>query len=538
MLFRGTVTVSLLTILSRIFGFARDILTANILGAGVFASAFFIAQRIPNLLRSIMAEGAFTSAFVPTFSDALAQGQTAALKTFREILGFALLLGGILSILGIVFSPELVSLFAPGFARGSQEFTLTVWLTQLMFPFLLCMTLVTLCNGALNAYKIFGKAALAQVVINCVLILAAFCAYGMEQHRAVEILSLSMVLGGICGVLIQLKPLKKCGLIFIPALPFKSTAVLQVIKLIAPATIGASIYQLGIFLNTAFASLLSDGAVAWLYYADRLAQLPIGVFTIALGSVLLPTLTSALSNNNHKAFEQNLSQAMGITSYVIGSISCALYFFADTLIQIAFVHGSFTQSDAKDTATVVRMLSLGLWGTSCYSIAVRALIAKKDTITPTLLGLFALFCTVLLSLSFMGAPQESTGIMSSFISKFQLMLPSLVTFDFGASGLALATSISQTLILFLALGILKAKQVSLPLSALAKSITLTLCISLGCNAILSTCSEQLFLINRTAGTLVLGILWPVIFFSASLILKVPEALQVKEKVATLLQKRK
>lgn len=449
---RGASIVSGLTVLSRLLGFGRDLLTARLLGAGFAADAFFVAFRIPNLLRSFVAEGALTSAFVPVFTDQLAKSQEDARRALRSTAGLLLTLTCALSLLGIVFAGDIVALFAPGFGQNNPKSDLCTALTRLMLPYIICVSLVAMLNGALNTVNIFGAAAMAQVWMNLTLIAGALLASLYNQKQAAVVLALSVLIGGIVQVVVQVPALGKAGFLLIPSRRIFTPATKHMMILILPAILGAAVYQLQIFANTVLASLLEDGSISWLFYADRLVQLPIGIFSIALASVLLPALSRAASQHEERFFSSTLSDALRFTSFVILPVAAVFFIFAEPLIGLAFERGAFTRATTIQTAQAVRAYSLGLWAVSCHSMLVRALIAKKDTVTPTIVGAIALLITIALSLLFMGRPAAGTpGVLYQAVVYAQNFLLALAPgLSLGHGGLALASSCSA----FAAIGML------------------------------------------------------------------------------------
>jgi len=287
-MFRGTAVVSSLTFISRILGFIREILVARLFGASLLADALFVAFRIPNLLRSVFAEGALTAAFVPVFASELAKGKSEAREAMRSITALLLLSTAIVSILGIIFADKIVSAIAPGFE--GERFELCVLLTRILMPYIMCVSIVALLNGALNSVHIFGISAFAQVIMNLALILGAIVAAYFESKSAAIVLAISALAGGVLQVVAQIPALRRSGFSLLPSYKVLSSSSKQVIHLMLPAILGAAIYQVSIFLSTQLASILETGSISWLSYADRLVQLPIGVFSIALSSVLIQTL--------------------------------------------------------------------------------------------------------------------------------------------------------------------------------------------------------------------------------------------------------
>ena len=436
---RGTGVVAGLTLLSRILGFVRDLLVARLFGASAFADAFFVAFRIPNLLRSFVAEGALTSAFVPVFTTALQKGKEEAKKTLRSVATLLVLSTAAMTVIGISFSSTVVSLLAPGFKQSPDKFALCVELTQVMMPYIICISLVAMLNAALNALMIFGVSAWAQVTMNLVLIIGALIAMPMAPRGACYMLSISVVVGGIVQIITQMPRLARAELSLLPPRSPFAPAVRDLLKLMAPAIIGASIYQITVFIATIFASLLQEGSVSWLFYADRVAQLPIGIFSIALASVLLPALAKAHAVEDRGGFEKTLVDSLRYTSFVIIPLATSIFVLALPIVELLFERGAFTQLSSERTAGALQALALGLWATSCHSMIVRGFIARKDTITPTIIGLFSLSTSVLVSILCMGTPQSADGgLVARAVIAVQAALP--FTFSLGHVGLALASS--------------------------------------------------------------------------------------------------
>ena len=426
-------------------GFVRDLLVARLFGAGAIADAFFVAFRIPNLLRSFVAEGALTSAFVPIFAGELQKGDQAARAVIRAVSGLLLLTTLLLAGLGIIWAPEIIQLIAPGFDRREETATLCIRLTRIMLPFITCVSLVAMLNGALNSLHIFGASALAQVWMNLVLIAGAWIAAAFPDQAAAEALAWSVLAGGVVQVIAQFPALHRAGLSIMPSAKILTPATRQLLRLMLPAVLGATVYQIQIFMNTMLASFLREGSIAWLFYADRLVQLPIGIFSVALASVLLPALSHASIQGNDSDFSQHLSDALRFTSFIVIPTAAFIFVFSEPLISLLFERGNFSQQSTVQTALAVRSYTLGLWAVSCHSMLARAFIARRDTFTPTAIGAAALLITLVLSLIFMGSPVAAqSGWLYSQVVSMQSLLPAWAqSIHLGHAGLALASSISS-----------------------------------------------------------------------------------------------
>lgn len=462
---RSTAVVGGLTAASRVLGFIRDLLVARLFGASPIADAFFVAFRIPNTLRSFVAEGAMTSAFVPVFTDELKRGSLEARTALHSIFSLLMTCTLGLVILGITYAPTLVGLFAPGFSSSPAQQELCVTLTRIMLPFVMCISIVSLLNGALNARGVFGAAAMAQIWMNVCLILGAIAAQWFENMAAAKILALSVVIGGLVQVGSQLPTLYRLefSLRFTSAL--FSPASRRMLILMGPALIGATIYQLGILTNTFFASTLQSGSVSWLFYADRIVQLPLGIFSVALASVLLPALSRSRSNDDTDLFSSQLSQSIKVTSFVIIPFSFGMYFFGKPLVSLLFERGAFGPGDVERTAEAIAAYCLGIWATSVYALLTRGFIARQDTLTPMLIGLVSLSTVIISSLALMGPPLHGGGSPDGVVAQIQELGSVLESWGIGASlghvGLAYASSIGAWVSLLCAAALLVSR-VKLP----------------------------------------------------------------------------
>jgi putative peptidoglycan lipid II flippase len=442
---KGTSVVGLFTLTSRVLGFVRDLLIALLFGAGGLSDAYFVAFRIPNLLRSIFAEGALTSAFVPTFAAEGKKGLSHAQSALSSIASALVFTTIIVSLLGIFAAPTVVSIVAPGFDSRPEQYELCVILTRIMMPYICFVSLVALLNGTLNYYLVFGASAFAQVLMNVVLIAAALLAlYSSTPRQSTYILAWSVIVGGAIQVVAQLPALKKVGLRFRLSKDVWSPAVKDTLTLMLPAILGSTVYQITIFLNTLFASLLERGSISWLFYADRLTQLPLGIFSLALASVLLPLLSRAQADKDGSTFSKHLINSLRFTSFIIIPTSGALYIFAEPLISLLFERGEFTHQATIRTGEAVKFYSLGLWSVSCYSMLTRAYIAQKDTITPSCGGVLMLILSVIFSILFVGNPESGVETVAySVVIGMRGFMPAFLLADFGHAGLALSSAISS-----------------------------------------------------------------------------------------------
>ena len=450
-LWRGTALVSALTMLSRVFGLARDLLTAAVFGAGIYADAFLAAYRIPNLLRSLVAEGALTSAFVPIINDEIAKDQQEARRSLEYLFGFMILLTSVITVLGIWLAPTITDLMLPGFKERPEQRELTIAMLQIMFPYVICISLVAMINGVLNSVNQFGYAATAQITMNITLMIGAALGALTNPQAGIKILAYSATAGGALQVVLLAWRLKVAGFSLRARIWLGHPAVKKLLLLMTPAIAGAGLYQVMIFLLTCFASLLPVGTVTWLSYADRLAQLPMGIFTIALGSVLLPILSRQEAREDHGAAQDSLLMALRYTSVLIIPFAAYLGCSAQYLISIGLERAKFTAFDSMMTAQALQGFALGLWGMSCHSLIVRAFLAQKDTKTPVTASVISLCLTFLCAIVLIGpiAVTPDSGLLVQSFAAAQSALSKIIpTLALGHVGLALTSGLATTFAFF------------------------------------------------------------------------------------------
>lgn len=478
---KGTGVVGGLTVVSRALGFLRDLILARVFGASYLTDAFFVAFRIPNLLRSFMAEGALTSAFVPVFASELSEGREQAQRTLHSTCLLSITITLCLTLVGFLIAPWIVSILGAGFTRDPEIFTLCVKLTRVMLPYIVFVSLIAVINGALNNLKIFGAAPLAQITMNAVLIVGAGCATFTSNEQGIHLLSIAVLVGGALQVLVQLPSLKRAELSIFPKLPLLTPATKQILTLMGPAILGAAVYQLSLVISTLFATMLPAGSVSWLYYADRLVQLPIGIFTIALASVLLPTLSTDAAEGNDERFVTNLSDALRYVSFVIIPCAGVLFVYAEPLVQFLFEGGRFSRDYTVNTALAVKMFSLGIWSISCTSIGMRAFLAKKDTKTPCVIGIATVFVTAIASLYLMGAlDSNGSNLIVGFVVSVQQVLHSVwAGCTLQHSGLALASSIGATFSFLVSIQLIGRRHNSFNLTPFVKATAISANATLG-----------------------------------------------------------
>lgn len=402
-LYRAFATVGAMTVFSRVLGFARDVLIAAVLGAGPVADAFFAAFRLPNLFRRLFAEGAFDAAFIPLFAKRFhGEGGEAAARAFAEqaLAGLTLALV-VFTLLGEVTMPWFMLLLAPGFAADAAKFELAVLLARIALPFLLCMSLVALYSGVLNALHRFAIAAFAPSLLNVVLIviLLAVVALGHDDQSAAAVaLAWGITVSGVLQVLVVAVAAARAKMRLAFRLPRLNPDMRRLLALAAPGIIAGGMSQLTVVLNTVIASL-QDRVVSWLYYADRLFQLPLGVVGVAIGVVLLPELSRKLRSGDLDAAMASENRSLETALLLTLPASVALFVAAGPIVRVLFEHGAFTPIDAKATAAMLAALAPGLPAFVLIKVFHPGFFAREDTKTPMIYAGFGMAANVALSLT-------------------------------------------------------------------------------------------------------------------------------------------
>ncbi len=382
-MYRNFISVGGFTALSRLTGFARDLMIAAILGAGPLADAFFVALRLPNQFRAIFGEGAFSSAYVPTYSRVLvAQGEDRA-KIFSSRI-FTLLLISQLALLALayLYTTQLVELIAPGFEKDPQKFAFAVAMTRVTFPYLAFITLVTLHTGTLNAHGFFGVAAFAPVLLN--LFMMAFLALAFLFPDAGLAASWGVAASGLAQLVLLMAEARRRGVLERLAVPRFDADVRQFFSALGPSVIGSAGQQIAILADTILASLLPTGAVSSIYYAERLYQLPLGVIGVAAGTVLLPEMSRRLAAGDAAGAAGSQNRSIALTLALTAPFLVAFLILPDEVVRGAFLREHFDAADALRSAAVLEAYGLGLIPMVLIRSAVAGFQSRGDTKTPML----------------------------------------------------------------------------------------------------------------------------------------------------------
>jgi putative peptidoglycan lipid II flippase len=403
--------VALGTFISRILGFVRDMVLAKFFGASPAADAFYVAFRIPNLLRELFAEGSMSAGFIPVFTEYLTKKtKTEAKELGRAAFTILFLILSFVVCLGILFSPQIVGMIAPGFLRDPGQFQLTIELTRVMFPFLLFISLAALAMGILNSTRHFAPPAFSSGIFNIVSILLVLVVTPLFPEP-VYAAAIGVALGGLAQFLIQLPALYQEGF----ALSFRRPiwplhpGVVQMGKLLLPTTLGLSVMQINILVNTLLASYLPTGSVSYLYYGLRLIHFPLGIFAVALATALLPTLSTHAAKGDNEALRRSFSFGLRLVFFIMFPAMLGLILFRVPIVHLLFEHGKFDHLATLGTADAVLYYSLGLWAFAGVRIIVPVFYSLQDTKTPVKIGIIAVVMNLLLNLLLI-APMQHRGL--------------------------------------------------------------------------------------------------------------------------------
>jgi putative peptidoglycan lipid II flippase len=421
-LLRSSALVGGMTMLSRVLGLLRDIVIAAFVGASANADAFFVAFKVPNFLRRLFAEGAFSQAFVPVLADYKEGGSIAAVQGLVNrvagMLGGALLL---LTTLTVLAAPLVTALFAPGFVSQPEKFQLTADMIRVTFPYLLLISMTGFCGAILNSYGRFAVPAFTPVFLNLSLIFAATVAAPWFDEP-VFALAWGVFFAGVIQLLFQLPSLYRLDLVPRPVWDSRHEGVRRILKLMVPALFGVSVSQINLLLDTVLASFLPTGSISWLYYSDRLAELPLGVFGIAIATVILPNLSAHRAASREREFSVTLDWAVRSVLLIGVPAAVALIVLARPILITLFQYGALTPEDVDMAVLSLRAYSLGLVAFMLVKVLAPGYYARKNTATPVKIGIIAMVANMVLNLLF--------------------VLPLMYFWNIGHLGLALATSVA------------------------------------------------------------------------------------------------
>lgn len=414
------------TILSRIMGMVRDMVVSRLFGAGFATDAFFAAFQIPNMLRRFFAEGALTSAFVPTFSECLTRdGDDAARELANICFTLLTIVMAAVTLLGVIFSPQIVHFMFPGFAHvkpltlangvSIDKMELTIFLNRLMFPYIFFISLVALCMGVLNTVRHFFTPAISTVFLNISMIL---CAVLLHDRFDVPVtaLAVGVILGGFLQLLLQLPTLYRLGFSLRPVFNFSHPAVRRIALLMGPSVFGVGVYYLNITVGSILASLLPQGSVSYLYYAQRLFEFPQGIFTVSVAQAVLPSMSRQAAAGEMEGLKESLTFGLRLTLFVTIPAMAGLLVCATPIFSLLFMGGAFDYDKAVKCGEALFYYSLGLSLVALVRVLVPAFYALKDTRTPVIVAFIAFILNLLFSLMLMGPMRHGGLALASTLS--------------------------------------------------------------------------------------------------------------------------
>jgi putative peptidoglycan lipid II flippase len=408
-LLRVLATVSGMTFISRVLGFVRDAIIARVFGAGLMTDAFFVAFKIPNLLRRLFAEGAFSQAFVPILAEYKnRRGQDATRALVDHIAGVLTLALIVITAIGVLAAPVLIYLIAPGFSEDLEKYQLTVDLLRITFPYIVFISLTALAAGVLNTYSRFSVPAFTPVLLN-----VSFIAFALWLapyfDPPVLALAWAVFVGGILQLAFQIPQLARLKLLPRFKLNFRDEGVTRVLRQMGPAVFGVSIAQLSLVINNIFASFLSTGSVSWLYYADRLMEFPMGLLGAALGTILLPSLSKHHATQSSEDYSRLLDWGLRMTMLLAAPAAVALALLAVPLVSTLFQYGAFSEADTLATRSAVIAYSVGLLPLILVKVLAPGFYGRQNIRTPVKVAVASLVATQAFNLLLIG-PLRHAGL--------------------------------------------------------------------------------------------------------------------------------
>jgi putative peptidoglycan lipid II flippase len=401
-LWRSTFIVSAMTMLSRVLGLVRDMVLLNVFGAGKDFDTFVVAFRIPNFFRRLFAEGAFSQAFIPLLTEYKTTKLHAEVQILiSRVFGCLLMVMSLLTLISMIIAPVILYVYAPGFHSDPAKFDLAVDMFRLTIPYLMFMSLTAFASSILNSYGSFASPAFSPVLLNVAMIAGA---WWLTPYMAEPIMALgwAVVAAGVLQLAIQIPELWKKKLLIPPKVDFKHEGVDRILKLMLPALFGVSVTQINLLLNTIWASFMQDGSVSWLYSAERMTELPLGLIGVAIGTVILPSLSVSKAEQDQAKFRRMLDWAARVIVLVGVPASIALFMLSTPIIQALFQHGAFDARDTQMTALALQCMSGGVLAFMLIKVFAPGFYAIQDTKTPVRVGLMAVAANAILNIIFIG----------------------------------------------------------------------------------------------------------------------------------------
>ncbi len=406
-LLKSLLIVSTMTIFSRLLGFARDAIIAHIFGVSLATDAFFLAFKMPNLLRRIFAEGAFSQAFMPIMIEYKNQKNTQSTRTFiASVSGLLIIVLVIVTVCGMIAAPWIIYITAPGFVDTPEKFILTAKLLRIIFPYILLISISSMIGAILNTWNFFSIPALSPTLLN-VSIIGFSLFFAPYFHPPILALAWAVVVGGVLQLSYQLPYMSKIGMLVLPRLVWRDSGVWRVIRQMAPAILGASVSHISLIINTVFGSFLISGSVSWMYYADRLMEFPSGVLGVTLGTILLPSLAKSFSSGNQDEYSLLMDRGLRLCVLLALPSAIALGILAKPLTFSLFQYGNFTVFDAIMTQHALIAYSIGLIGLILVKVLALGFYSRQNIKTPVKIAMITLLMTQVMNLAFIGLLQHA-----------------------------------------------------------------------------------------------------------------------------------
>jgi len=401
--------MSAATFASRILGYLKDMIIAGYFGATGLSDTFFVAFRIPNLLRELFAEGSMSSAFIPVLTEYRTRsGDEEVKRIVRITFTFIVIVLGLLCLAGVLFAPQIVALIAPGFLKESGKFSLTVLLTRIMFPFLLFISLAALVMGALNTRRVFFVPAFAPAMLNVTIIGLVLLLVPVLEQPIIAV-AIGVVLGGFVQFAFQLPSFFRQDYDLRPSYDFGHPGLKRMSVLILPATMGMAVAQINIFISTILASYLPQGSITYLYYSMRLIQFPIGIFGVAMGMAALPALSEHAAKGEMDKLREDFSFALRLLFFITVPSMAGLIALREPIVNMLFQRGAFDYTATIGTAQALLFYSLGIWAVVGVRVVTATFYSLQDTRTPVKIAIVAMLTNVMMSLILMG-PLKHAGL--------------------------------------------------------------------------------------------------------------------------------
>ncbi len=405
---RAAGSMSGATMISRVLGYARDMLLAFYFGATGLSDTFFVAFRIPNLLRELFAEGSMSAAFVPVLTEYESKDHSEAKKIVSITFYFLLAVTGTICVLGIIFAAQIVTLIAPGFLDDPEKFSRTVLLTRVMFPFLVFISLAALVMGALNVKRVFFIPALAPAMLNVTIIVTVVALVPVLPTPILAV-AVGVALGGLVQFMFQTPAFFRKGYGLAPSWQPGHPGLKKMLRLLLPVTLGMAVAQINIVVSNILASFLASGSITYLYYSMRLIQFPVGVFGVAMGMAALPSLSTHAVKKDFEALRADFSFALRLLFFISVPAMAGLIALREPIVNLLFQRGVFDHEATLGTAQALMFYSIGIWAFVGVRVVAVTFYSMQDTITPVKAAVAALVANVLLSLALMG-PLGHSGL--------------------------------------------------------------------------------------------------------------------------------